>query len=128
MPTRGDNGLAFKKSAGLLSRERRCEKKEIGGRGEAARPGGGAGRTSSVELLLRHFTVNACSHWVYHCTTRQKGVPLGACLGQGPGFYTPSWPSRPPCSLLSRLLPAGALQAAPPKGRPALFFEPMHLR
>ena len=22
------------------------------------------------------------------CTTRQKGVPLGACLGQGPGFYT----------------------------------------
>ena len=22
------------------------------------------------------------------CTTRQKGVPLGACLDQGPGFYT----------------------------------------
>ena len=26
------------------------------------------------------------------CTTRQKGVPLGACLDQGPGFYTcPPW-------------------------------------
>ena len=22
------------------------------------------------------------------CTTRQTGVPLGACLDQGPGFYT----------------------------------------
>ena len=46
------------------------------------------------------------------CTTRQKGVPLGACLDQGPGFYT--GPLRVPPGLSSQAMEGAVHLLRPP--------------